>query len=90
MQRNVGTIDAYLRITMGLTMLGMGIIRGIRKNDALSGLLVSAGAMKVAEGTTRYCPMLHALGRSTVHGSDLAVEIEAKSIELVGEDTEDE
>lgn len=39
-------------------MLGMGIRRD-------SPFLMMMGSMKVAEGITRWCPMLHILGLST-------------------------
>jgi hypothetical protein len=60
MKKNVGRTDAYLRITCGLTMLGCGIMDRSR-------LMVSLGAMKVAEGITRWCPLLEVLGKDTLH-----------------------
>jgi hypothetical protein len=57
-KQNVGRFDQYIRITGGLTMLGMGIRRD-------SPFLMMMGSMKVAEGITRWCPMLHILGLST-------------------------
>ena len=59
MQKNVGNIDAYLRITGGLFMIGTGIMRS-------SKTMIGLGAMKVAEGITRFCPMLYLLNLSTV------------------------
>ncbi len=58
MKENVGKIDSYLRITGGLTILGIGISRN-------SNLLIGLGSMKVAEGITKFCPILHLLGKST-------------------------
>lgn len=58
MKKNVGDTDAYLRLTCGLTMLGVGVMDR-------SKLMVAFGAMKVAEGITRYCPLLHVLGMNT-------------------------
>ena len=55
MKRNIGDLDAYLRITGGLSMLGIGII-------CSSKLVTLIGSMKVAEGVTRYCPIMHILG----------------------------
>ncbi|WP_034429895.1 YgaP family membrane protein, partial [Caldisalinibacter kiritimatiensis] len=60
MEKNVGDVDAYLRITGGLTVLGLGIMKK-------SSLLVGLGAMKVAEGVTRFCPLLYITGYSTNH-----------------------
>lgn len=59
MQKNVGNFDAYVRITAGLFMIGTGIMRS-------SKTMVGLGAMKVAEGVTRFCPMLSLLNLSTV------------------------
>jgi len=59
MKKNVGDLDSYLRITAGLSMLGMGI-----KRD--SNPLIFLGSMKVAEGITRFCPLLDIMNISTV------------------------
>jgi len=58
MEKNVGDVDALIRIWGGLFMLGMGINR-----DSYS--LMALGSGKVAEGVTRFCPMLYLLGIST-------------------------
>lgn len=58
MEKNVGTIDAYIRITGGVYLVGYGIVKK-------SSLAIILGSMKIAEGTTRWCPMLHTLGIST-------------------------
>lgn len=58
MKENVGKIDSYLRITCGLTMLGIGVSKE-------SNALIALGAMKVAEGVTKFCPMLYLMGKST-------------------------
>jgi len=58
-KRNVGDLDAYLRLTVGLTAFGYGIIRSSR-------LSVLFGSMKIAEGLIRWCPTSALLGISTV------------------------
>ena len=63
MKKNVGDLDAFIRITGGLSFLGLGIIRR-------SEFMVIAGAMKVAEGITRFCPMLQLLGLNTIKNKD--------------------
>lgn len=66
MQKNVGTWDALIRITCGLTALVWGGSRLVRRPDGLIPLaVVMLAAMKVAEGITRFCPMLFAMGIST-------------------------
>ena len=64
MEKNVGNLDAYVRIWGGLLLLGIGINRE-------SYGLMAVGAGKVAEGVTRFCPMLHMLGISTVEEEDI-------------------
>ncbi len=67
MKKNVGTLDAVLRISWGLFGLGWGISRMVRFPHKSMPLLVSfLSAMKVAEGVTRWCPLLDMLGISTV------------------------
>lgn len=59
MRENVGQLDAYIRISGGLTLLGWGISKK-------SMPAIVAGSMKVAEGVTRFCPMLYLLGLDTI------------------------
>ena len=59
MLKNVGELDAYCRIAGGLTLLGIGIM-GSSKTLSL------IGSMKVAEGVTRFCPMLYLMGKNTM------------------------
>jgi uncharacterized protein YjeT (DUF2065 family) len=57
-KKNVGDADRFIRIAGGLFLLGYGITRD-------SSLWMAMGALFVAEGITRYCPMLDAAGVST-------------------------
>ncbi|HCS74872.1 MAG TPA: hypothetical protein DIW17_13480 [Clostridiales bacterium] len=59
MRKNVGELDAYCRIAGGLTLLGIGIM-GCSKTLSL------LGSLKVAEGVTRFCPMLYLLDKDTM------------------------
>ncbi|MGA9174101.1 MAG: DUF2892 domain-containing protein [Thermoactinomyces sp.] len=63
MQKNIGTLDAILRITLGLVGLAWCSSR-TRRNFPFMIALVSA--MKVAEGITRFCPMLALFGKNTM------------------------
>jgi len=58
-QKNVGRLDAYIRISTGIMMTGMGIMRD-------KSWLVAMGSMKIAEGITRYCPILDLIGYTTL------------------------
>lgn len=55
---NIGIINALLRITSGLTVLSWATAR-LAKRPWRSGYLWVAmmGALKVAEGIVRYCPI---------------------------------
>lgn len=66
MKKNVGDLDSFLRLTAGLSMLGIGI-----KKDSRSLILV--GAMKVAQGITRFCPFLYMMGISTKENNMLQI-----------------
>ncbi|WP_033543773.1 YgaP family membrane protein [Planococcus sp. CAU13] len=62
MKQNIGTIDAMLRISLGLTVLAWYIAKMSRQQPSGTQLLVSLmGAQKVAEGITRYCPLTDAV-----------------------------
>jgi hypothetical protein len=65
MQRNVGNTDAMIRITGGLLGLAYGIGKMSRRPHNAPWLLMGLSAMKVAEGITRFCPTLAAMGLST-------------------------
>ncbi len=66
MKKNVGTIDAIVRITCGLTGLAWATSRMVRRPyRSMPMIMASLSAMKVAEGITRYCPMLGLFGVDT-------------------------
>lgn len=57
-KENIGIINVLIRITVGLTLVAFGITKLTRmpwKNSYL--FLIICGAMKVAEGIARYCPI---------------------------------
>lgn len=66
-KKNVGTFDALMRITWGIVGVSWGISRMVHFPHKSSPVIVTMlSAMKVAEGVTRWCPMLDMLGLSTV------------------------
>jgi len=65
MRKNVGTLDASMRITLGLIGLAYSIGRMSRRPYRAPWFLMTMSAMKVAEGLTRFCPMLYAMGTNT-------------------------
>lgn len=55
---NISIMNALIRITAGLTILAYGTAKLTRKKCSNSILiLIVLGAMKVAEGILRFCPM---------------------------------
>ncbi|MEW9670345.1 DUF2892 domain-containing protein [Ammoniphilus sp. 3BR4] len=69
MKKNVGTIDAMIRLSLGFFALGWGISRMSRKSRGFMPFLVTLlGSQKIAEGITRFCPMLAYWGWSTRDG----------------------
>lgn len=63
-KENIGTINALIRITAGLTLLALGATKLTRmpwRNTYL--FIMICGAMKVAEGIVRYCPITALLQR---------------------------
>ncbi|NEU31667.1 DUF2892 domain-containing protein [bacterium LRH843] len=58
MKPNIGRLDAYCRITMGLTILACSTAKLVRRPTATMPMLgAMMGGMKVAEGITRFCPL---------------------------------
>ncbi|QHE50972.1 DUF2892 domain-containing protein [Pontibacillus sp. HMF3514] len=55
---NIGIINAMIRITVGLTVVAYSTARMVRQPWRQSSMMyVMIGAMKVAEGIVRYCPV---------------------------------
>jgi hypothetical protein len=55
---NIGILNALIRITIGLTLLSWTTAKLVKFPWRDSYLLVAlCGAMKVAEGIVRYCPI---------------------------------
>lgn len=67
LQKNIGTWDAIMRITGGLTGLAWSTSRMARKPHSYTPLFIAMlSGMKVAEGITRFCPMLYMIGQNTL------------------------
>lgn len=67
-QKNVGRFDSYVRISAGLMMISLGIMKH-------KGWLTAMGSMKVAEGITRYCPILDLCHFTTMSDDELLEEV---------------
>ncbi len=65
--KNIGDIDATLRLSCGFTLLGTGIVKK-------SNLMILAGSKLIAEGITRFCPIFYLLRLST-YDKDINIRI---------------
>ncbi|HAX73323.1 MAG TPA: DUF2892 domain-containing protein [Firmicutes bacterium] len=68
MSKNVGRIDAYLRISSGLLLISLAIMKK-------KGWLAALGSLKVAEGVTRYCPVLDLCHCTTLTDEEILEEV---------------
>ncbi|MCM3762047.1 DUF2892 domain-containing protein [Alkalihalobacillus oceani] len=60
MKPNIGRVDALCRITAGFTLLAWSTAKlGRNPSHALPLLGAVMGGMKVAEGITRFCPLVY-------------------------------
>jgi hypothetical protein len=66
MRKNVGSLDAMIRITIGLFGLVWAGSHLVRSRRRLSLFVAFLAAMKVAEGMIRFCPGLALLGVNTL------------------------
>lgn len=56
-QSNLSDRNAFCRFMIGTSMTALGIARVSRDSDSISGkLMITLGAMKMAEGIFKYCP----------------------------------
>ena len=56
-QPNLSERNAFFRFMVGTSMTALGIAKSARDSDSLSGkLMITLGAMKMAEGIFKYCP----------------------------------
>jgi hypothetical protein len=68
--QNLSSRNALARLTMGLSMLAYGIAKLSRNpKDNKGRLMVALGAMKAAEGTTKFCPMKAMMQQNGMNGS---------------------
>lgn len=70
---NIGIVNALIRITIGLTVLACASAKLVKRPWRESNLLlVMMGAMKVAEGIVRYCPVtdLYRCSQERINGQN--------------------
>ncbi|WP_270182729.1 YgaP-like transmembrane domain [Alkalihalobacillus sp. CinArs1] len=59
MRPNISMMNAFIRLTAGFTLLSWSTAKLCKnENVSTSLLLAAAGALMIAEGHTRYCPIV--------------------------------
>lgn len=67
MKPNIGIINSLVRITAGLTLLSWSTAKMVRRSNRNTPFIVAMlGAMKVAEGITRFCPLTYLIQEEVV------------------------
>ncbi|MDQ0208448.1 YgaP family membrane protein [Alkalicoccobacillus murimartini] len=59
MKPNLSRIQSLCRITCGLSVLAFASSKMQRKSSLIGIIGIIIGAMKVAEGITRFCPLIY-------------------------------
>lgn len=60
MRPNIGLINALIRIALGITAVSWATAKLAKRPYLTAPLIVSfLGAMKIAEGITRFCPLTY-------------------------------
>lgn len=58
-KQNIGTINALIRITIGFVLFGCSTAKLARRPWCISArIILLIGAMKIAEGILRFCPIV--------------------------------
>ncbi|MDQ0254061.1 hypothetical protein J2S74_001434 [Evansella vedderi] len=77
MRQNIGLINAVIRITCGLTIVAWATSKLVRRPyDSMPLICTILGAMKVAEGITRFCPLTYLFEESEYYYEDEDYEYE--------------
>ena len=82
-QKNVGRLDAFLRIAAGIAVVSVGIIK---KRPSLA----TIGACKIASGVTRYCPVYELMDVTTIGDEEFLEELGFSKDDVVAEYDEEE
>lgn len=75
---NIGIVNALIRITIGLSVMSCASAKLVKRPWRQSNFIwVVLGAMKVAEGIVRYCPVtdLYRCGQERMNGNKVEDEI---------------
>ncbi|WP_229722272.1 YgaP family membrane protein [Priestia taiwanensis] len=63
LKQNIGLLNAFLRMTCGFTLLSWSTAKLVRRPcNYMALLLAMLGAMKVASGALRFCPVKFMMG----------------------------
>ena len=90
-QKNIGILNALLRITCGLSMLAWLTAKMVRRPWKSSYLVwMILAAMKVAEGIVRFCPVTALFSRGQDLYEDLVDEMANMMNEMYHNDSPEE
>ncbi|MCK0472348.1 DUF2892 domain-containing protein [Halalkalibacter sp. APA_J-10(15)] len=68
MKPNISLINSLCRITAGLTILAWSTAKLTKRQSSAAPILIAMlGSMKVAEGITRFCPLVYLANQKTHH-----------------------
>jgi len=86
-QPNIGILNALIRITIGLTILSWSTAKLVKRPFFRSYLWIAmCGAMKVAEGIVRYCPVTDLIQKGQANHHPLQTKTNhTESKEILGE-----
>jgi hypothetical protein len=84
MKPNISLVNALIRIACGLTVISWSTARLARRPHHSSYLFMTMmGALKVAEGITRFCPLTLLMQNYT--GDDLDSQHEKKELTMLNQ-----
>ncbi|MCD8511271.1 MAG: DUF2892 domain-containing protein [Bacillus sp. (in: Bacteria)] len=68
MRQNIGLVNALVRITCGLTIVAWATSKLVKRPyETMPFVACILGAMKVAEGITRFCPLTYLFEESVYY-----------------------
>ena len=56
---NISMMNAFVRLATGFTLLAYSTAKLSKEESKSAWIIAAIGAMKVAEGHTRYCPIVN-------------------------------
>ncbi|MCA0173692.1 MULTISPECIES: DUF2892 domain-containing protein [Bacillaceae] len=70
MKPNISMMNAFIRLTAGFTLLAYSTAKLSKEESTSAWVIAAIGAMKVAEGHTRYCPVVDLMTQDETRDPD--------------------